>query len=204
MLQSKTAIFESLKSTDSATLMKKNLNSALKDVLQQLEQHEKAVQSAHLELKNSTDIGSKTQNPVLVFAPNETPRKMLNICFDKVSLLAADDKCEEWTSMVIGVCERLVAYMDRETHLQKWAVALKKEEERILLWEEEVVQRRKALTEHSEAMLKSVGNKVSSVEEDRAKLVQEREKLVLWVTHLQERHKVHDAVDSGIAMLSEF
>ena len=42
----------------------------------------------------------------------------------------------------------------------------------------------------AEAMMKCAEEQASSLEDERVKLAKERDNLILWVTHLQERRKV--------------
>lgn len=190
------ALADSLRSMETGYPEHLSLKTGLKNVLHQLEEKEKAIQSAWSELHISTaaaEIQCNVQPPD--HKPTQRPAGKVVVGLDKLLLLTADDKCEEWTTMVIGVCERLVAYMDREAHLQKWAMALRKEGDRIAALEANPAKGdRQGLAVEKPApktLLKSAGIQTSSVEEDeRSSLAEEREKLVRWVTHLQERNKV--------------
>lgn len=189
------ALADSLRSMETGYPEHLSLKTGLKNVLHQLEEKEKAIQSAWTELHISTaaaEIQCNVQPPD--HKPTQRPAGKV-VGLDKLLLLTADDKCEEWTTMVIGVCERLVAYMDREAHLQKWAMALRKEGDRIAALEANPAkgdQQGLAVEKPApKTLLKSAGIQTSSVEEDeRSSLAEEREKLVRWVTHLQERNKV--------------
>lgn len=180
---------DSVKSVETGKSVMKKLCAALKDVLEQLELKEKVLQKAWLELRDSVDTGSLLGVHSYGFEPDLSPKASKYATFDGISLLASEGKCEEWCSTVIGICERLVAFMSRETHLQKWASVLEKEGTQISKAKEAAKdQRAKA-----EAIFKSAEEQMSSTEVERGKLNKERENLLLWVAHLQERRKVRIA-----------
>jgi hypothetical protein len=193
-------ITESLKLMDTGKAVMKKLGAALYEVLLQMEQKEKVLQNAWGEIRDSAETKpGSIRNSSYGFEPELSGKKnvIAGTMFDGISTLAAEGKCEEWCSTVIGICERLVSFMSRETHLQQWATVLEREGTRLAMMEEEMEKAKKATLEQqaaAEAMMKSADEKSSSLEEERIKIVQERENLILWVSHLQERRKVKTAL----------
>lgn len=182
---------DSLRSMETGLPKRQSLKKRLKDVLHQLEEKEKAIQSAWTEFHISTAAAEYQCN--LQTPDCKPPQRPVGkvVGLDELLLLTADDKCEEWTTMVISVCERLVTYMDREVHLQKWAMVLRNEGDRIAALEAKGDQQGFAVENPTpKTLLKSAGMQTCSVEEDCSSLAEERDKLVLWVTQLQERNKV--------------
>ena len=184
---------EKLKSIETGKTVMRKLCAALKDVLWQLEKKDKVLQNAWLELRESVDLGSYSGDHSFGFEPEISQKDRKSATFDGMAFLAAEGKCEEWCSTVIGICERLVTYMSRETHLQKWGTVLEKEGTRMSKMQEEMAKEKEAASEQcskAEAMMKCAEEQASSLEDERVKLAKERDNLILWVTHLQERRKV--------------
>ncbi|KAH8968613.1 hypothetical protein BDL97_03G136100 [Sphagnum fallax] len=198
-------ITESLKLMDTGKAVMKKLCAALYEVLLQMEQKEKVLQNAWGEIRDSAETKpGSIRNSSYGFEPELSGKNnvIAGTMFDGISTLAAEGKCEEWCSTVIGICERLVSFMSRETHLQQWATVLEREGTRLATMEEEMEKAKKATLEQqaaAEAMMKSADEKSSSLEEERIKIVQERENLILWVSHLQERRKAVTECEREVA-----
>lgn len=171
----------------------KSLCTGLRDVLWHLEQKEKVLQNTWLELKDSVDTESVFGDHSFGFEPEISQKDRRSCTFDGISFLTAEGKCEEWCSTVVGICERLVTYMNRETHLQKWAAVLEREGMRMGKMTKEMAKAKEAASEQcarSENMMKCAEEQAACMDEERVKLARERDNLILWVTHLQERRKV--------------
>lgn len=169
------------------------LVAALRDVLVQMEKKERALQEMWNELKEACDSES-CRDQLFYFDPSK-PRVNMAVAIDLegIHVLAANGDSKEWCKIVINVCERLVGFLSRETHLQKWAVALERESLRMKSLEEEIMNTKEATAEQFERaaeMMRCAEEQTRMAEEERTTLSKERESLVVWVTHLQERRKV--------------
>ncbi|XP_024396324.1 uncharacterized protein [Physcomitrium patens] len=183
---------ESVKSIETGRTVINKLYTGLKDVLWHLEQKERMIQTTWLELKESIDFESMLGDHSFGFEPETSQKDTRSATFDGISFLIAEGKCEEWCSTVVGICERLVSYMSRETHLQNWATILEREGVRMAKMAKEIAKAKEAANEQcarSEDMMKCADEQAACMDEERVKLARERDNLILWVTHLQERRK---------------
>lgn len=186
-----------MKSIITGKTVLKKLCTGLKDVLWQLEMKEKVLQSTWLELKNSVDTESVFGDHSFGFEPESSQMDTRRATFDGISFLVADGKREEWCSTVVGICERLVTYMNRETHLQKWAAVLEREGMRLGKMTKEIVNAKEAASEQcarSEHMMQCAEEQAACIDSERVKLAKERDNLILWISHLQERRKVTSCI----------
>lgn len=182
-----------MKSIETGRTVINKLYTGLKDVLWHLEQKERMIQTTWLELKESIDFESMLGDHSFGFEPETSQKDTRSATFDGISFLIAEGKCEEWCSTVVGICERLVSYMSRETHLQNWATILEREGVRMAKMAKEIAKAKEAANEQcarSEDMMKCADEQAACMDEERVKLARERDNLILWVTHLQERRKV--------------
>lgn len=188
---------ESVKSIETGRTVLNKLYTGLKDVLWHLEQKERVIQNTWLELKESIDSESMQGDHSFGFEPDTSQKDTRSATFDGISFLVAEGKCEEWCSTVVGICERLVSYMSNETHLQKWATILEREGMRMAIMTKEMAKAKEAADQHcaqSEDMMKCAEEQAACMNEERVKLARERDNLILWVTHLQERRKVPSCI----------
>ncbi|CAM6126102.1 unnamed protein product [Calypogeia fissa] len=195
-----------LENVESGTMVMGKLVAALRDVLTQMDKKERALHEMWNELKQACD-NEFCRDQLFGFDPNK-PRAMgIAIDLEEIHLLAANGDSKEWCKIVINVCERLVGFLSRETHLQKWAVVLERESARMKSLEEEIMNTKEATAEQFERaaeMMRCAKEQTRMAEEERTTLSKERASLVLWVSHLQERRKaVSECEQEAAASMAE-
>ncbi|KAL2632589.1 hypothetical protein R1flu_004068 [Riccia fluitans] len=179
-------------SVETGSVVVEKLVSALKDVLVQMEQKDKSLREFWSELKETLGTDLEQASHSLGFEPDQFKPPLSPTGFEGLNVLVANGDRKEWCRIVIDVCERLVGYLSKETQLQKWAMVLEKESTRLRTLEEEIQNTKESTAEHFERaaeMMKNAEEQCRVAEEERISLNKERDGLVQWVTHLQERRK---------------
>ncbi|XP_024524516.1 trichohyalin-like [Selaginella moellendorffii] len=165
-----------------------SLHASLLKVLSQLESKEKSLGKAWKEWNDSPESSKGLKH----FSELELLTSSKQTGFSGLPRVAGASSPEKWCDTVSAVCQRLVSYLEKETMLQKWAISLEKESMRVLKLEEDIVEAKVHTAEELEAARKMKkhaedNNKVAA--EERHSLVKDRDALVQWVSHLQEREK---------------
>ncbi|CAM6108503.1 unnamed protein product [Calypogeia fissa] len=195
-----------LQNVESGTMIMGKLVAALRDVLAQMEKKEKVLHEMWNELKQACDNESCRDQPS-GFEQLKPSTIGFAIDLEGIHLLQANGDGKEWCNIVISVCERLVGFLSRETHLQKWAVVLERESARMKSLEEEILNTKEATAEQfrrAADMMRSAEEQTRTAEKERTILSKEREGLVLWVSHLQERRQaISESEQEAAASLVE-
>ncbi|KAJ7551458.1 hypothetical protein O6H91_06G016200 [Diphasiastrum complanatum] len=158
----------------------------LKNVVFQLEIKEASITEALKELKGAS-IGTSEWT-----FHGEPGNFGYEASLEGLSLLAEEVNPENWPHTIESICERLIMFLNKETHLQKWAISLEKEALRILKLEEGVIEAKALVAEEKEKVtiaMKKAEEHSQNAKEEHLNLVKERESLFHWVTHLQERRE---------------
>lgn len=175
-----------MKALETGKMVLRKLLSCLKDVLQEFEHKDQSLQHSWRNLAQSRKLSLDTQSYGSACGTG-------SMHLDDLWLLAEEANPENWSRPIIGICERLVSLFGRETHLQRWALALERETVNLMRMEEETAEMKAAAAKEVErvsTLEREVQEKSRNIEEERLNLAKERETLSLWVGHLQERRKV--------------
>ncbi|CAM6111744.1 unnamed protein product [Calypogeia fissa] len=195
-----------LQNVESGTMIMGKIVAALRDVLAQMEKKEKVLHEMWNELKQACDNES-CRDKLFGFEQLKPSTMGFAIDLEGIHLLQANGDGKEWCNIVISVCERLVGFLSRETHLQKWAVVLERESARMKSLEEEILNTKEATAEQFQRaadMMRSAEEQTRTAEKERTTLSKEREGLVLWVSHLQERRQaISESEQEAAASLVE-
>jgi hypothetical protein len=153
------------------------------------------------EHKDIENMKIKLENSKLGIAPS---RSELNIPImkkdaansEKVSFLATNDKCSDKMCIaIIGFCQQLIAVLDQGIYFQNWVDVFKRKGlNDVANLNLDIIAKVESLMDEifikPKTMMRTSDYNGSNVEDDKTKLFQKYDNLVLWITHLQDHHKV--------------
>ncbi len=168
----------------------KDLFVRLHDVLCRQFEH-KGIENMQTKLENS-----KLGIAPLRFEPNISIMKKDVANLEKVSFLATNDKCSDKMCIgIIGFSQQLIAFLDQGIYFQNWVDVFKRKGlNDVANLNPNIITKVGSLMDEifikPKTMMKTSDYNGSNVEDDKTKLFQKHENMVLSITHLQDHHKV--------------
>jgi hypothetical protein len=95
----------------------------------------------------------------------------------------------------IGFCQQLIAFLDQGIYFQNWVDVFKRKGlNDVANLNPDIITKVESLMDEifikTKTMMRTFDYNGSNVKDDKTKLFQKNENLVLWITHLQDHHKV--------------
>jgi hypothetical protein len=168
----------------------KDLFVTLHDVLCKQFEH-KGIENKQTKLENS-NLGIAP----LRFEPSISIMKKDVANLEKVSFLATNVKCSDKMCIAnIGFCQQLIAFLDQGIYFQNWVDVFKRKGlNDVANLNPDIITKVESLMDEifikTKTMMRTFDYNGSNVKDDKTKLFQKNENLVLWITHLQDHHKV--------------